>query len=628
MWQRFTERARKVVFYSQEEAGKWGENIVSPEHLLLGLVREDDSLAARLLGRLGVKLEDVREEVQARLLPGEGGPLKDLQLSSAAKQVIDFAYEEVQRLGDNYVGTEHLLLAFLHPEVGIASEVLKALGASPESVLERLEEIKTENKLLSENPSEELLTLDEAVKFLGTSKPTLYRLLGQDEIKGLKVGRQWRFRKTDLVAYMNRSPVAVAAAPKEDLDRELAFFAEQLGQATEASGDNEAKTKELALQIIRLAIQSRASDIHLEPTVQDFLLRFRVDGVLQEVRRLPASVRESLTAQIKTLAEMDVSEKKLPQEGRIPIRHNDKEFDLRAASIPSVYGEALTIRILDRSTVLIGLDKLGLTPEDAAQIRGLLQRPNGIFLTGGPAESGKTTLLYSCLQEVAGSETRTMTVEDPVEFVLAHTTQVQVNTKIGLTFAAALRSFSRQDPDIILVGELPDVETATLAVEAALNGHLVLSLLPAKDAVSALGRLLDIGTEPYLVTATVAGVVAGQLCRRLCPVCKVPASAENPTLAYIVPVAADGGYAVPGGAVFFQAAGCEQCRGRGYKGRLGLFEVLTMTEGLAEAILRRASAEELTAVAVAGGMRTLLADGVRKAAEGQTTLEEVLRVCS
>jgi len=627
MWQRFTERARKAVFYAQEEAGKWGQNLIGPEYLLLGLVREDDSMAARLLGRLGVKLEDVRQGIQTRLQPGEGGALKDLQLTPAAKQVIDLAYDEAKRLGDNYVGGEHLLLGLLHAEAGLASEVLKELGVTPEGIWERLEEIKTESKLASEKPPEELLTLEEAVKFLGTSKPTLYRLLGQDEIKGLKVGRQWRFRKSDLVAYMERGPVAFTAAPAEALDLELAFFAGQLGlEAPGLSGDAESKTVALAESIIHLAITARASDIHLDPTPGEFLLRLRVDGLLQEARRLSPLMRESLTAGYKIMAEMDVNEKRLPQEGRIPVTYLEKQFDLRASTVPSVFGESLTLRILDRSTVLIGLDNLGLTPESAFQIRGLLQRPNGLFLAAGPAESGKTTLLYSCLQEIAAVGTKTMTVEDPVEFVLPQTTQIQINTQLGLTFASALRSVMRQDPDVILAGEIPDLKTASLAVEASLSGHLVLTAVPTNSAVSALCRLLDIGIEPYLITSAVTGAAAGRLCRRLCPFCKVPVSAEDPALAYAIPLAAEGGYEIPAEAAFFQATGCEQCRGRGYKGRFGLCEVLTITPSLAEAILRRAPAEELTASAVAGGMKTLLADGVRKAAEGQTTLEEVLRV--
>jgi len=628
MWQRFTERARKAVFYAQEEAGKWGANFVGPEHLLLGLIREDDNLAGRILDQLGVKPESVRKAVQARLRPGDGGMGKDMALTPAAKQVVDGVFNEAKRLGDNYIGTEHLLLGMLREDFGIATEVLVELGVTPEGVCERLQQIRAESKLEADKSPEELLTLDEAVKFLGTSKPTLYRLLGQDEIKGLKVGRQWRFRRADLTAYMERGPVAVSAAPKEDLDMELAFFDSLLSESeTDPSGDPEAKTIRLAHKIMQLAIQSKASDIHLEPNSADFLLRLRVDGVLQETRRLPSSTRESLTARFKTMAELDVSEKRLPQDGRIPVRHEDKDFDFRVAVIPSMHGEAVTMRILARQDVLLGLDKLGIAPEDLHQIRGFMQQPNGIVIATGPTGAGKTTLLYSCLQEVVGVQKKTMTVEDPVEFVLPYTTQTQVNKKAGLSFAAVLRSFLRQDPDVILVSEMRDLETAQIAVEVSLTGHLLLTSLHTGDAPSALLRLLDMGIEPYLIGATVAGVVATRLVRRVCDNCKQPVDlSAEPTLGYIAQLAAEGGYEIPADAVFVRGVGCEQCRGRGFRGRTGLYEVLPMTEALTEAILRRAPVEELTDIAVEGGMRTLLADGIRKAVEGLTTIEEVMRV--
>ena len=628
MWQRFTERARKAVFYAQEEALELGENLVGPEHLLLGLVREDDNMAARILGRLGVEPGAVRQKVLARLEPGEPGTGEDLRLTPAAKQVVDWAYEEARHLLDNSIDAEHLLLGMLREPVGIVPEALASLGVTPEGVREQLQQMRAAAKMAADKPSEELLSLDEAVKFLGTSKPTLYRLLGQDEIKGLKVGRQWRFRRADLTAYMERGPVAVAAAPKEDLDMELSFFADQLSEPEpDESGDPEAKTVRLAHKIIQLAIQSKASDIHLDPNADDFLLRLRVDGVLQETRRLPASTRESLTAYFKTMAELDVSEKKLPQDGRIPVRHEGKDYDFRAAVLPSMHGESLTLRILARQDVLLGLDRLGITPEDLAQIRALLRRPNGIIVATGPNGAGKTTLLYSCLQEVAGVGKKTMTAEDPVEFLLPYTTQTQVNRKSGLSFPGILRSFMRSDPDVILVSEMRDPETALLAVEVSLTGHLLLTALHAGDAPSALMRLMEMGIEPYLVGATVAGVIATRLVRRVCEGCKQAVDlSATPTLAYVTRLAAEGGYEVPDAAAFVRGAGCEHCRGRGYRGRMGLYEVLPMTEDLAEAVLRRAPAEELADIAMERGMRTLLADGVRKAAEGLTTLEEVMRV--
>ncbi len=633
MWQRFTERARKVVFYAQEEAQKWGKNSVGPEYLLLGLIHEDDNMAGRVLGRLGVSLQAIREGVEAQLQPSEAGQGKDMQLTPAAKRVIDFAYEEAKQLRNNYIGAEHLLLGMLREPKGIALDVLMGLGITVYAARDVVQQLQDEGNariIEGDKPAEELLSLDEAVKFLGTSKPTLYRLLGQDEIKGLKVGRQWRFRKADLTTYMERGPVAVAAAPKEDLDMQLAFFAEQLGQeVADTAADAEAKTVRLADSILTLAIQTQASDIHLEPHAEDFLLRLRVDGVLHETRRLPASIRESLTARYKMMAEMDLNEKRLPQDGRIPVRHEGKDFDLRVAVIPSLYGEAFTMRILAKQDILVGLDALGLVPEDLHQIRDMMHQPNGIVIATGPSGAGKTTLLYSCLQDAVSTENKVLTIEDPVELALPYATQIQVNKKAGLTFPTLLRSSLRQDPDLILVGEMGDGETAQIAVEAALNGHLLLTTLQTGDAPSALLRLLDLGIEPHLISATVAGVVATRLARRVCESCKQPQDlSADPTLGTITALAAEGGYEIPEGVVFMRGAGCEQCRGRGYRGRIGLYEVLTLTETLTEALLRRAPAEELREIAVENGMRTLLADGIRKAAEGQTTLKEVLRAVS
>jgi len=628
MWQRFTERARKAVFYAQEEAIKWGENSDSPEHLLLGLIREDDSFAARILERLGVSRDLIRSEVERQLTRSDGRLGQDMQLTTAAKKVVDLAYGEGKRLRNNYIGGEHLLLALLAEGEGLAARVLTELGLTLDATREQVRKFQEEAE--AKTASEELLSLDEAVKFLGTSKPTLYRLLGQDEIKGLKVGRQWRFRRADLVAYMERSPVAVAAAPKEDLDMELAFFAQQLSEP-EADGiaSPETKTIRLAHKIMQLAISAKASDIHLEPTREDFGLRLRVDGVLQETRRLPISVRESLTAQFKTMAEMDVNEKRLPQDGRIPLRYEDKDFTVRVASVPSIYGESIAMQVSAKQDLLVTLDSLALTPNDLTQLRDLLRRPYGLILAAGPNGSGKMSLLYSCLQDIAGGEKKEVTIEDPIEQILPHVTQVQVNKKGGLTFAAGLRALLQQDPDVILVGTLSDSETAALAAEAALTGHLVLSALQVGDAPSALLQLMDLGLPPHLVTSTVVGVVAMRLCRRLCDHCKAPADiSDEPTLSHVIRLAREGGYDAPPSAVFYQGRGCERCRGRGYAGRIALYEVLTMSSALAEALLSRAPAEELMALAVAGGMRTLLADGIRKAVDGQTTVEEVLRVVS
>lgn len=639
MWLNFNEDARKTVFYAQDEAGRFDQSVVGTEHLLLGMMRMPESDGTLTLIRLGVDLEALRAELEAQATQGSGQG-RDFELSPSAKRVIDLAYEESQRLNSGEVGTEHLLLGLV--QQGLAGRVLTKFGLTLEAIQGQFLQMQGDGtkKPAGAAPDEllkdELLNLDEAVKFLGTSKPTLYRLLGQDAIKGLKVGRQWRFRKADLIAYMERSPVAVAAAPALDLDGELGFFAGQLQQVgellteplDEEANPGERKTIQLAQSILKLAIAMLASDIHLEPArdggVNFLRLRYRVDGLLHEIRRLPDSVREALTARFKIMADMNVNEKRTPQDGRIPVRHKDKDFDLRVSVVPSIFGEVMAVRILLKDNVLLGLDNLGLSSGALARIRELLRLPNGILIAAGPAGSGKTTLMYSVLQDIAGLDKNIITAEDPVEAHLPLTSQVQVNARAGLTFAGVLRPFLRQDPDVIFVGELRDEETARVITEASLTGHLVLSTLYANDAPAALARLLDLGLEPYLISATVIGVVAQRLCRKICDNCKqsYQAPARDLTRFGLEPDDLDQTITL------YRGDGCEKCRFKGYRGRTGLFELLIMNEEIANLVVSRAPQAEVAAAARAAGMNSLWQDGLLKVLDGVTAPDEVMRVCS
>lgn len=642
MWQRFTEDARKVIFYAQEEAGALGESYVGPEHLLLGLLRDnriyegtnlgEPSVAVVLLEQLGVDLAALYAETKATCSQTEGELGRDMQLTPTAKRVIDFAYDEAKHFKHGHIGTEHLLLGLLRETEGIEFAILTNFGVTLDAVRRKLPEL-----LADKSSKEQLLTLDEAVKFLGTSKPTLYRLLGQDEIKGLKVGRQWRFRKTDLVAYMERGSAAAPASaatnaapavPREDIEKALAFLNHEMTYSDAVVNDDEMLLPGLlARQIIVGALKAEAGDVHLEPDAEGLRVRYRAGSELREALHLPVSLRGPVLAEYKTLAGLNAGETHLPQDGRMSITHEDREFDIRVSTLPGVSGEAVTLHLSDGAPARMGLGDLGLTPEDFQTIYGLIQEAKGIVLATGPAGSGRTTLLYACLAEVAGADKKTLTIEDPAAFPLPYVTQMQVNPEAGLTLAAALRAFERQDADVILAASLGDLEAVGLAMDAAMTGRLVLAAQEASDTVSALSGLLELGAKPPLVAATVTGIIAVRLVRKLCGACKQPGDV-SPALKALLLLAAEGGYQVPAGTVFFQAVGCEQCRGRGYTGEMGLYEVLTMTEPLAEAVLRRAPAEELTAIAVAEGMRTLLADGVRKAATGKTTLEEALRVVS
>jgi excisionase family DNA binding protein len=490
---------------------------------------------------------------------------------------------------------------------------------------------------------DDLLSLDEAVQFLTTSRPTFYRLLGQGDLKGFKVGRQWRFRRSELLAYLERRPPEVAPAPPEALEAELEYFGDEVRRAggsppaedSELTDAGQRRTDRLARAIIELAVVAGASDIHLEPARQDgdaySLLRHRLDGLLHEIRRLPASLHEALIGRWKQMAGMDVAERRLPQAGRIPFSRAGRQFELRLSCLPTLFGEAMVMRILDKSTQLLGLDRLGLSEPDRERIRSLIRQPNGILVAVGAAGSGRKTLLYSCLQEIAGVGKKSMIVDEVIEHVLPFTTPVPVNKRAGFPLETALRVVMRHDPDVLLIGEIQELATAQRVLSTALTGHLVLTYLMANSAVEGVRRLLDLGAEPIAVGRTLLGVVHQRLVRRICANCKEASAAppaDDPLLAYLRDQAAAGGFQVPEEVTLFRARGCDQCRGSGYKGRIGLFEVLFVNEALTSAILRDATVEELTEIAVENGMRTLMADGIRKAVEGETTVDEVLRVLS
>jgi len=374
--------------------------------------------------------------------------------------------------------------------------------------------------------------------------------------------------------------------------------------------------------IIQRAIDERASDIHVEPQIRNVRIRYRIDGVLHEVLTLPKYIQAPLISRYKIMAEMNIAEKRLPQDGRIPIRYQNKDYDLRVSSIPTPLGEKIVMRILDKTSVLIGLNKLGFTPETQARLEELVMQPQGMVLSTGPTGSGKTTTQYSILHKLNSVEKNILTIEDPIEYQLPGISQVQVNRKAGLTFANALRAFLRQDPDIIMVGEMRDLETAEIAIEAALTGHLVLSTLHTNDAPSAVIRMIDMGVEPYLIAATVTGVLAQRLARRVCQKCKQPREIRAADLRAFGFQVEDPDQMV----TIWEGTGCEECRYRGYKGRIGIFELMVVNAEIAELIVRRAPLSDIKEAAKANGMKELREDGLIKVLEGVTTPDEVRRV--
>lgn len=385
---------------------------------------------------------------------------------------------------------------------------------------------------------------------------------------------------------------------------------------------NQAPIIKLANALIQQAIVDRASDIHVEPQPKSVRVRYRVDGVLTEAMTIPRNLMAALISRLKIMADMNIAERRIPQDGRIEIRHQGKELDLRVSTVPTPYGEKVVMRILDKSGTQIGLGKLGFTEENQLKIEEMVSQPNGMFLCTGPTGSGKTTTLYSVLYMLNTIGVNIVTAEDPVEYQLSGITQVQMNRKAGLTFATALRAFLRQDPDIIMVGEIRDLETAEIAIEASLTGHLVLSTLHTNDAPSATLRLIDMGVEPYLIAATLMGVLAQRLSRKVDPEHREPYQVPAKDLRRFGFDHADPEELI----TLYRGIPHEDNRMTGYRGRMGVHELLTMNSEIAELVVRRAPLNDIKMAARANGMRELREDGLGKVLAGQTDPGEVMRV--
>jgi len=387
-----------------------------------------------------------------------------------------------------------------------------------------------------------------------------------------------------------------------------------------SSQEGDAPVIKLVSMLLLEAHQSRASDIHIEPLEHKLRVRFRVDGVLQEMQAPPKRLHSAIVSRLKIMSRsMSIAEKRLPQDGRIQIRVAEKSIDLRVSTIPTVHGESVVMRILDKTSLLLGLPDLGFLSDDQAKFEQCINLPDGIILVTGPTGSGKTTTLYGCLNYMNKPDRKLITVEDPVEYQMNGINQVPVNASIGMTFPAALRSILRQAPNIIMIGEIRDHETASIAVNASLTGHLVLSTLHTNDAPSAIARLVDIGVKPFLVSSSVRAVVAQRLVRRLCPHCKTPSELSEYEL---------GALQIEPGQIrqanVMRPVGCDRCRGRGYRGRMGIFEMFLVDDEVRNMINNNASTIALRQRARELGMRTLREDGVRKVLSGMTTAEEVI----
>ena len=372
--------------------------------------------------------------------------------------------------------------------------------------------------------------------------------------------------------------------------------------------------------VLLQAIKDKASDIHFEPFEDEFKMRYRIDGILYEMMPPPNHIAPAISSRIKVMANLDIAERRMPQDGRIELSVNNQPIDLRVSVLPTMFGESVVMRVLDRSNVSLDLDKVGLRDDDLAMTRQLITKPNGIVIVTGPTGSGKTTTLYSALRDLNDPSTKIITAEDPVEYDIDGIVQCQIKPEIELTFGRILRAMLRQDPDVILVGEIRDKETAEIAVQASLTGHLVFSTLHTNDAPSSIARLLDLGMEPFLVTATLEGIVAQRLVRKICVNCKTEYTPAEEQLMELELRNED-----VQGRTFYYGKGCENCNSTGYKGRLGLFEIMTLDDEMRDMIIHHASTQVLRAEAKKRGMRTLRESGLLGIYDGITTIEEVVR---
>lgn len=385
---------------------------------------------------------------------------------------------------------------------------------------------------------------------------------------------------------------------------------------------SEAPVIRLVNSLFTRALDSRASDIHVEPFDTQFVIRFRIDGVMQEVDRPASNLAPAVISRLKILAKLNIAERRLPQDGRIQLRLQGRVIDLRVSTVPTMHGESVVMRILDKQSMDLSLEAIGLSETILRRLKAVLDRPNGIFLVTGPTGSGKTTTLYAALTRLNTVDRKILTVEDPVEYQITGVNQIQASAKVGLDFAHALRSILRQDPDVVMIGEMRDKETASIGIQAALTGHIVLSTLHTNDAPSAVTRLLDMGIEDYLLTSTVNAVMAQRLVRVLCEQCKQP---EEVSLEELQHMRLDH-LCGPGGATLWRAVGCDACAHTGYRGRMGIHELLEVDDTVRHLVLQRAGSEDIYAAARKNGMLTMLEDGFCKAMAGETSLAEVLRV--
>jgi len=528
-------------------------------------------------------------------------------------------------------GSQETLLSFIARERGVAEDVfLQSLARAMDWPYVDLPKLSIGPEVRGK--------LTTKVAFQHTIIPTAF----DDGTLQVAVSNPFDSEMLTAVRYSVDGPVQFALTPRSEIEKALKKYygvgaetIDEMGEGEDTvdldiaydkditEGEQEASVIKFVNQIIWEAYKDRATDIHLEPQEDELRIRYRIDGILHQTPMPPQLKRfqSAILSRIKVMSGMNIAEKRLPQDGRINVRIKGEEIDIRVSTVPTVYGESTSLRLLSRGKIFLSLDKLGFSPQDETAIRDLIVKPHGIILITGPTGSGKSTSLYAMLSSINSVHKRIITVEEPVEYELKGINQIAVRPDIGLTFAMGLRHILRQDPNVIMVGEIRDLETAEIAIRAALTGHLVFSTLHTNDSPSAFTRLIDMGIEPFLVASSLEAIMAQRLVRTICPACKTEQKVEPAYLRRIGFPEAE----IPT-AKFWHGAGCEECRQLGYQGRLAIYELLVVTEALRPLILQRAAASTIAQAAIEDGMRTLRVDGWNKVRNGITTIEEVLRV--
>lgn len=511
-------------------------------------------------------------------------------------------------------------------------EILRWLAHEYDLGFTTLDEIEPDRELLSLFPArvllkEELLPIQRVNGSVEVATSRLFATQGMDALRaltGLKIKPV--LAPSEAIQREMKKRLGVGADTIDTLQEAAPFqVVDENGEEDtnlDKAGEDDASIIRFVNQVLQDAIELRASDIHLEPFENEFRIRYRIDGVLQEIP-VPASIKRfqpAIVSRVKILSHLNIAEKRLPQDGRIKLRLNDAEVDIRVSVIPMLHGEAVVMRLLRQNSTLLGIAEVGMDDREKNMFQHVLQMPHGIILVTGPTGSGKTTTLYTALSEINDAVRKIITIEDPVEYQIRGVNQIQVSEKAGLTFARGLRSILRHDPDVVLIGEIRDQETAQIAVQASLTGHLVFSTLHTNDAPGALTRLVDMDVEPYLVASSLEAVLAQRLVRVLCPKCKTPDTS--------VKVAAfRARYNVPENIPIYRPVGCEACRNTGYHGRHGIFEMMDLNNEIRQMILQNCSSGQIREAAIRAGMRSLAEDGFRLVRKGITTPEEVMRVC-